>query len=110
MRIKRFVATAVLSIGAMVAALGVAGAEPVELDPAPAITAPVDNPAPVEEDPQVPMHQCNALLGALVGGVIGGTASALPGALIGAGIGALIGWSLLYPPGPPLACWQPPAP
>lgn len=108
MRIKRFVATAVLSVAAMVTTVGIAGAEPVEVEPAPpAVSAPVDDPAPAE-DPNVPMHQCNALLGALVGGVIGGTLSALPGAAIGAGIGALIGWSLLYPPGPPLACWQPP--
>ncbi|MBL1076811.1 hypothetical protein JK358_20655 [Nocardia sp. 2] len=88
----------------MIPTVGVAGAqqadEPLNVDPAPAVVTPV-------EDPDVTMHQCNALLGALVGGVIGGTASALPGALIGAAIGAAIGWTLLYPPGPPLACWEP---
>lgn len=103
MKIKRLTATAVLAIGLTAATVGVAGAEPLDLEPGPAATAPVD-------DPDVTLHQCNAILGALVGGVIGGTASALPGALIGAGIGALIGWSLLYPPGPPLACWTPPPP
>ncbi|MFJ4654097.1 hypothetical protein ACIP5Y_22760 [Nocardia sp. NPDC088792] len=105
MKINRFTAAAVLAIGLTATTVGVAGAEPLDLtpEPGPSVTAPVD-------DPDTTMHQCNAIIGALAGGLIGGTFSALPGALIGAGIGALIGWSLLYPPGPPLACWQPPPP
>ncbi|MFB8006693.1 hypothetical protein [Nocardia sp. NPDC056000] len=119
MRIKRFTATAVLAIGVTVfTATGVAGADPSVEGPNPdvgqSISIPVEDAPPpaagTVDDPDVTMHQCNAILGALTGGLIGGTFSALPGALIGAGIGALIGWSLLYPPGPPLACWQPPAP
>ncbi|MFI1919194.1 hypothetical protein [Nocardia sp. NPDC020380] len=91
-----------LAIGLTAATIGVASAEPLDLqpEPSPSVTAPVD-------DPDTTMHQCNALIGALVGGLIGGTFSALPGALIGAGIGALVGWTQLYPPGPPLACWNP---
>ncbi|WP_157514358.1 hypothetical protein [Nocardia concava] len=106
MSVKRSTATALLAVAAStLIAAGTANADPLEVDPAPSVTAP-DTSQPVD-DPDVTMHQCNAILGALVGGVIGGTLSAFPGAAIGAGIGALIGWSLLYPPGPPLACWQP---
>ncbi|AYF76381.1 hypothetical protein D7D52_23995 [Nocardia yunnanensis] len=86
---------------------GVAYADPLDVEPAPSVTAP--NTAPVD-DPDVVMHQCNAIIGALVGGVIGGSLSAFPGAAIGAGIGALVGWSQLTPPGPPLACWTPTPP
>ncbi|APA96859.1 hypothetical protein [Nocardia seriolae] len=100
---KRLVAATVLAVAATVGTAGLAYADPLDLEPAPAATAPVD-------DPDVVMHQCNAIIGALVGGLIGGTLSALPGAAIGAGIGALVGWSQLTPPGPPLACWNPPPP
>ncbi|MEC3952672.1 hypothetical protein VMT65_06485 [Nocardia sp. CDC153] len=100
-----------LAVGITALSAGVAAADQgqpagIDVDPAPSATAPA---APQQvEDPDITMHQCNAILGALTGGLIGGTLSALPGAAIGAGLGALIGWSLLYPPGPPLACWQPP--
>ncbi|WP_405492108.1 hypothetical protein [Nocardia sp. NBC_00511] len=112
MKINRFTATAVLAIGATALSAGTAGADPATTDDPPGITVEqspeaATPPATNVDDPDVSMHQCNALLGALVGAAIGGSGSALPGALIGAAIGAAIGWTLLYPPGPPLACWNP---
>ncbi|GAB2509783.1 hypothetical protein [Nocardia heshunensis] len=108
MNVKRLTATTVMAFAATVITAGSGFADPLDLQPAPpapAVTTPDTN-QPVD-DPDVVMHQCNAILGALVGGVIGGTLSAFPGAAIGAAIGALVGWSQLTPPGPPLACWNP---
>ncbi|MFE3192674.1 hypothetical protein ACFXHA_26945 [Nocardia sp. NPDC059240] len=105
MKVKGLTATIAMAITATAITAGVAFAEPLDVQPAPvpSATQPVD-------DPDVVMHQCNAIIGALVGGLIGGTLSAFPGAAIGAGIGALVGWSQLTPPGPPLACWTPAPP
>ncbi|MGW4350482.1 hypothetical protein ACWELJ_00170 [Nocardia sp. NPDC004582] len=100
--------------------VGTAMADPAQSDPGPGITVQVDEVSPTPpaadtgaqpvDDPDLTMHQCNAVIGALIGGVIGGAGSALIGAGIGAAIGAAIGWSLLTPPGPPLGCWQPAPP
>jgi hypothetical protein len=75
---------------------------------APPATDPASAPqgAFVDGDYYLGLHQRNAA----VGGIIGGAIFALPGMLIGAALGAGIGWTLPYPPAPPLDCWHPPGP
>lgn len=87
MRIRRFTATAVLAVGATVMTVGTAMADPAQSDPGPGITVQVDEVSPTPpaadtgaqpvDDPDLTMHQCNAVIGALIGGVIGGAGSAL---------------------------------